>query len=302
MNTQCRNLESDMEIEYFVDGILKIKDKKEKRKAINSIAAAERNIKGYKYVPTLTHRDNRDFEFRDETKRNDLRNTIISELINFIRLDNDDKIKLGSGGAKPKTTPLKEKKAFYVMGPPASGKSLIANTLADAYGAYILDSDYAKRKLPEYTNQIGAASLVHEESDALVFNYNHQSLQDMCIENSYNIIIPKIGHNMQKVINYCSMLREIGYSVYLISVDLDRKKATQRAYNRFKKSHRYVPLSLILDGYGNEPTLNYFKIKEYHSEIFNGFAQISTDVPINSTPILLAQSNLEKLNTLFRRA
>ena len=301
MSTFCRVLLNAIEVEYFVDGILKIKQTSDKRDAINKILEAERNMNGYEEVPTLTHKDNRDFEYREDNKRNELRQQILDELINLERLDNDDEIKLGIGGAKPRAPLLKEKKAFYIMGPPASGKSMIANKLADTFGAYILDSDYAKRKLPEYFNQIGGASLVHDESVALVFNYNHCSLQDICIKNSYNIIIPKIGHNMQKVLKYCSTLQKIGYSVYLISVALDREKATQRAYYRYKQSLRCVPLSLIFDGYSNESTLNYFKIKEYHSEIFSGFAQISTDVPLHSSPKLLSQINLEKLSSIFER-
>ena len=40
-----RELNTDIQVEQFVDGILCIRDKKEKRKAINRIASAERNLK-----------------------------------------------------------------------------------------------------------------------------------------------------------------------------------------------------------------------------------------------------------------
>ncbi|HCW54245.1 MAG TPA: hypothetical protein DG753_11030, partial [Clostridium sp.] len=71
------------------------------------------------------------------------------------------------------------------------------------------------------------------------------------------------------------------------------------AYNRYRETKRYVPLSLIFDGYSNQPTLNYFKIKQMKNNIFAGFAQISTDVAVNEEPILLEEENLEILSELF---
>lgn len=296
----CRILYTDILVEHFVDNVLQIENTQEKKKAINKIAAAERNMKDYSELPTLTHMDNRDFEYRDEKTREQLRRQIYDELKDKKRLKSDDKIKLGSGGAKPKTNLKKEKKIFYLIGPPASGKSTIATKLADLAGAYILDSDYAKRKLPEYNNQIGAASLVHDESDNLVFSYEKYNLLEYCIINGYNMVIPKIGHKKESIIRFAATLKEVGYSVFLISIELDRIKATQRAYNRFEKSGRYVPLSLVFDYYANEPTLNYFKIRQLNESSFDGYAQISTDVPLGKDPILLENINIPEVDKLFK--
>lgn len=295
----CRNLCTDILVEHFVDNILQIEDRTEKKRAINRITAAERNMKDYSKLPTLTHEDNRDFEYRDEKRRRKLREQIFDELKDRKRLKSDDNIKLGSGGAKPKTKLKKEKKVFYLIGPPASGKSTIAVKLADLAGAYILDSDYAKRKLPEYDNQIGAASLVHEESDALVFSYKNHNLLEYCVKSGYNMVIPKIGHNRESILKFSNTLRQVGYTVYLISIELDRIKATQRAYNRFAKSGRYVPLALVFDYYANEPTLNYFKIRQLYKESFDGYAQISTDVPIGEAPILLENIDIPEVDELL---
>ena len=297
----CRNLSTDMQVEHFVDNILQIEDVKQKKEAINLITAAERNMKDYSKLPTLTHEDNRDFEYRDGRTREKLRRQIFDELKERKRLRSDDNIKLGRGGAKPQTDLKSEGKAFYIIGPPASGKSTIANQLADLAGAYILDSDYAKRKLPEYDNQIGAASLVHEESDALVFSYSNYNLLEYCVRNRYNMVIPKIGHRRDGILKFASSLKNAGYSVYLVSIELDRVKATQRAYYRFKKSGRYVPLSLVFDYYANEPTLNYFKILQQHKDAFAGYAQISTDVPIGKQPMLVENGEIKEVAELFER-
>lgn len=297
MSNFCRRLDTDIQVEPFVEGILGITNAKLKRRAINSITQAERNIKDYPLYPTLTHRDNRDFQFRDDDKRKILRKQIVDELYTLVRLPNDDEIALGKGGAVPQTKTLFERKAFYIIGPPASGKSGIAQKIADKFGCYILDSDYAKRKLPEYKNQIGSASLVHDESDSLIFGKS--GLVDVCTDKGANIVIPKIGHNLESIVEYCKMLKEkAGYDIYLISVDLDRQKATQRAYRRYVETKRYVPLSLIFDGYANQPTLNYFKIKQRNIGVFKGFGQISTDVPLGYPVKLIESQNIDDLNTI----
>ena len=290
----CRTLITDIEAEHFVDGVLCITDRLLKRAAINDITAAERNIKDYSYFSTLTHRDNRDFEYRDDDRRKELRAQITNELFSFSRMKNDDELELGIGGAKPSTEVKYESKAIFVIGPPASGKSGVASKIADLYGAYILDSDFAKRKLPEYKNQIGAATLVHDESDDIVFNTD-SGLINLCISANANIIIPKIGHNMQKIIDFATALKKNKYSVYLVSIDLCRQKATQRAYNRYISTKRYVPLSLVFDGYGDQPTLNYFKINQKHLPTFSGYAQISTDVPYGDPPVILENDEMSEL-------
>lgn len=291
-----RDLNTDIQVERFVDQILGITDMVEKRKAINLIAQAERNIKDYPMYPTLTHRDNRDFQYRDDGTRKKLRSKIVDELFNIKRDINDDEITLGHGGAKPLSDVQFDKTAFYVIGPPAAGKSSIASKIADQCGCYILDSDYAKRKLPEYTNQIGAASLVHEESDFLVFGEN--GLMDLCVHCGANLVIPKIGHNSASIVTFCSGLKHAGYKVFLVSVDLNRQKATQRAYKRFVHTNRYVPLSLIFDGYSNEPTLNYFKLKQKNMDLFDGYCQISTDVPMGQPFEVVEAIHMDLINTI----
>lgn len=296
-----RQLTSNAAVDEFVRNVLDMKDAtpRERNKVVNKIVAAERNIAGAGSHASTLRTEFRHINYQQDDKRNRLRNKIVKELIENERLPDDDKIRPGHGGAKPTSGVRADKKAFYVIGPPASGKSGISNKIADLYGAYILDSDYAKRKLPEYSQQVGGASLVHEESDLLIFSNEPNNLLKHCFSHGYNIVIPKIGHNKQSIIDFCQRLVKGGYSVFLISVDLDRYLATRRAFTRYKKTNRYVPLSVIFDAYGNEPTLNYFKIKQGCSNMFSGFAQISTDVGIGESPVMLEQTNLDELLTVF---
>lgn len=302
MSTFCRELHTNIQIEPFVDGVLGIEDEEARDNAVNLIAQAEKNIRDYPFQPTLTHQDNRKRQYRSEDVRKKLRKQIVDELFQQKRLDDDDKITLSNGGAQPKTQAKNQGKAFYVIGPPAAGKSGVAAKLADAYGCVILDSDFAKRKLPEFEGQVGSASLVHEESDALIFGKDGLIMR--CLPEKTNIVIPKIGHKMQSVLDFCEFLKERGYEVYLVSVDLDRQKATKRAYARFCKTKRYVPLSLIFDGYGDQATLNYFRIKQRYPKTFSGFVQISTDVSIGE-PVELIEAigieGIDKIDGIARR-
>lgn len=293
-----RPLTNNKEIEPFVKNILRIADQAEKRNAISKIGEAERNCSFYKKASTLHNADNRDVEYQSAEQREYLWKKILSELKEKTRLEHDDEIELGLGGAKPLTDIQSNSQLFYVIGLPASGKSGISNVIADYYGAYILDSDYAKRKLPEFSEN-GGASLVHEESDEIVFNNKEDNLLLFCLENHYNIVVPKIGHNKNSICEFCEKLYNVGYSVNLISVDLDRNLATKRAYNRFIETQRYVPLSLIFDVYSNQPSLNYFKIKQKNPCFISGYAQLSTEVPLGYKPILLEEQNLQEFNEIF---
>ena len=223
----CRELITDIQVEQFVTGILEIRKDADKREAINLITEAERNSKDYKFYPTLTHRDNRDFSCRDDDARQELRSQIIEELFSQKRLSNDEDIKLGSGGAAPSTNIKYESKAYYIIGPPAAGKSMISSALADTYGGFILDSDFAKRKLPEFRNQIGGASLVHEESNSLVFEPG--GLMERCLGKKANIVIPKIGHDLRSILTFCEGIKKQRIQYILFRwIWIDKKQHSER--------------------------------------------------------------------------
>ncbi len=302
MERCCRVLMRSADIEHFVKNILEIRGDKRIRTAITAIEQAENNIAVRKQKSTYSYEDFRDHQYRASEDREKLRLQVVRELISQQRPENDETLHLGrkGGGAAPRTPARQDHTAFYIVGSPASGKSGIANAIADAYGCYILDSDFAKRKLPEYAKD-GGASLVHEESDKLTFSYENGNLLAHCLKNGYNIVIPKIGHNPQSVYDFCKSIRDsAGYRCFLISIDLDRFKSTARAYNRFVQTKRYVPLSLIFDSYSNEPTLGYFRLKQRNERdsLFEGFAQISTDVEKGKSAKLLEQINIDLVSKI----
>lgn len=274
----------------------------EERNRINDyarrIASAEMQQNNIAGKDTLSCGDNRDFYYQTDESRVLLRKEIFKELISYPRPKNDEDIKYGEGGALPQSNVVYEKQAFFIIGLPASGKSSIAASLADRYGAIILDSDYAKRKFPEYAIDFGA-SLVHEESSIVVFGgrgryADEDSVLQHCVSCGANIVIPKIGDKAEKVHSFSAQLVAKGYEVHLILVRLSREKAAKRALNRYLSTNRYVPLSLIFDEYSNNPTITFYDLKETlrYTNVFKSYTMVSTDVPKGSEPErLLYDSN-----------
>ncbi|MBX9837711.1 MAG: zeta toxin family protein [Silvanigrellaceae bacterium] len=263
------------------------------KKLLLNVVEAECGIKALgEHECTLFGSKYRDSKYQPNAVRWKLRQQIVDELYNQVRLENDNDIKLKIGGALPKTKIQTSKEAIIVIGLPASGKSSISNKIADHYGAIIIDSDFAKRKFPEYHGLDYSASLLHKESDRVLFKYKEEdkpttfkTLYEKCIEKSHNIVIPKIGYSTAGVVKLTNYLKKAGYTVHLTLVSLDRKKATIRALERFNKTKRYVPLSLIFDQYANDPSLTYFKLKRDNpANIFESFGEISTDIPLGTEP------------------
>lgn len=239
---------------------------------------------------TLKNEEIRHPDCRADKDRRNLRKTIFRELIKLKRLENDDKICFGKGGAKPLAGgPKADKQAFILTGLPGSGKSGIANQIADRYGAYIVDPDYAKRKFPEFPYDFGA-SLVHEESSLVALGNEEEMYKEepclyqyCCIKN-YNMVIPRVGYKREILEKFRdNLIDRFGYEVHLTHIELGRKEATIRTLNRFIETKRYVSLTMVFDKYNNDPFIAYSKTKNCSRWASIGW--ISSDVPKGVMPI-----------------
>lgn len=256
----------------YGDGSL---SKRSKDKLIQKITQAEMQQASIIDKDTMNDKSYRSPDYADDEKRRILISKIYGELIKNKRPDNDNKIKLGYGGALPQTSIICNKQAYIIIGLPASGKSGITEIISDSYGAIIADSDLAKRKLPEFKNDYGT-SVVHKES-----TYINQNVITYAIANNINIAIPIIGNDPEKIIRLGTTLLDKGYENHLILVRLDRILATRRAADRFLKTARYVPLAMIFDEYANDPTISYYDLKNNingNKKIFKSYTMISTNV------------------------
>lgn len=294
-----RPLDSNVLVEHFLSNCLGIGNNLElddgNRVPLGTLAKrvrdAELLIGGTGGTSTLHNHSNRDHSCRSDLQRSLLREKIVEELLTFERLDSDDAISLGAGGAKPigNAVVKKNKQAFLITGLPASGKSSIVSKVADHFGAYVIDPDFAKRKLPEFDGTMVGANLVHEESSAITFSargYTDPSFLLSCFHFGLNIVRPMIGGSHEKLVAFRDVLKDQGYEVHLTSIVLDRKLAAKRALNRFVLTERYVSLGYIFDECANDPVLTYYKnrldaqIAGASSWASFGAICTSTDVPM----------------------
>lgn len=292
-----RTLSDLNQVENFLKNVLHLPaDPQYNRYASLVTTAALANL-GITNRDTLHYTNFRSCPYLSDDARVELRKTIYNELITQKRLKCDDDITLHNGGVLPITTLQKNRTAFYVIGLPASGKSGISNKIADNFGAIILDCDYAKRKFPEYEASAAyGASALHEESSVVIFGGGNgpyaaePSVLQYAVEQGYNIVIPKIGDVADKVVAFARGLLELDYTIHLILVRLDREEATRRALYRFIETGRYVPLQLIFDVYGNDPTITFFDLLLAKCSCFSSYTMISSDVSIGQPKKLIFSS------------
>lgn len=298
----ARPLISNPLLEHFLKTVLEY-DCDDLDEVVAKVMNCEMQLLGFDYdKSTINSKDLRDSKFRSESERAKLRVQIVNELFDQLRLPKDDDIILGKGGAVPYSNLKLDRKAFIVIGLPASGKSYVSNKISDEYGAYILDADYAKRKLPEYKRMLSGATIVHDESSDIIFSKNNKGFKSLlmkCIDIGVNLVIPRIGHGKQSIRDFSEFLfKELGYEVHLILVNATKKKATARALDRFLSSNRYVPLALIFDGYSNEPHLTYYQLRSENCEVISEFSEISTD----SRPAICVNSTNDDFLTFFNHS
>ncbi len=285
MISYCRPLYNRDVVWNFMENVLDIKsDDTSFVTTLNKIIEEERSSFNVDDTLKISVRNP---NYRIKKDRDVLRNKIRNEMLTLKRLEKDDDVKLGVGGGLPIDSSVSaEKKAFFIMGLPASGKSSISASVCDMYGAFLLDADLIKRKLPEFKRHRGA-SIVHEESSIItnggdLDGEKFKSILECCLEKGYNLCIPKIGAKIRNVLKFLDILKKYDYYNSIILVSLEREKSVRRAFQRFLRTNRYVPLSLIFDGYANDPILCYYRLRTYlednNNRYFNEMMAISSDV------------------------
>lgn len=161
-----------------------------------------------------------------------------------------------------------QRRAVVVIGPPAAGKSTIANQIAKKMHASIPDADEAKKLMPEYRDGIGAAA-THEESGYLA----DIVLSRLATEGD-NLVIPKVGGKEKSMLKLVEHLHKFDYKVELVLMDVPPGEAFRRMIGRYVRTGRLIP-----PDYFNEVAtapLNVFNgIKE--TSAFDGYARVKSE-------------------------
>ena len=180
------------------------------------------------------------------------------------------------------------KKATFLIGLPASGKSYFAKQLATEQQAAIIDADDAKRILPGYGSGLGANSVAPMSSE-----YSNAVLKALS-NNGSNIIIPTVGSSTkyQSLENKIKMLQDKGYQINVGLIDTDFNHALIRMLNRFVDSGRIVATDYFIN-IDNTPRDTYNRLKD--SELVHNFAFLNNN-------FAEGQQTVEEDNTqLFRQ-
>lgn len=188
----------------------------------------------------------------------------------------------------------REKRLDIVIGLPASGKSsALVEPISEQYNSRIIDSDEAKKMLPEYNDGWGAG-IVHTESQ-LIADRQFQTT----IQNGENITYPHVGGDCAELTDIIAAVKKKGYSVYIHFNELDRNKALGRMINRFLETGRYIKPEIVTK-YGGSISNTYETLKN-RTELVDGFSKWNNDVPLGCRPKLIEYSgSCEDLAAVFK--
>ncbi len=121
MNNRFARLPGDQpQVDHFLNSVL-LADRKKFKDISYRIITCETGMNGGIDAPTSRSSKFRDPEYQDDEQRLLLRKKIVEELFTLPLLNDDDRIKSGRGGARPPNL-NSERKAFILIGLPASGK------------------------------------------------------------------------------------------------------------------------------------------------------------------------------------
>jgi len=150
-----------------------------------------------------------------------------------------------------------DKKATFIIGLPASGKSFFAEQIARDTKSTIIDSDDAKKLMPEFRGGLGA------NATAPVSSKYATVITDQLSNMGVNIIIPSVGGSKKfgSLEKKIQMLKDKGYTVDAILVDTDFNHALVRMMNRFVSTGRLIATDYFLD-VENTPRDTYNRLKE----------------------------------------
>ena len=185
------------------------------------------------------------------------------------------------------------RRATIMLGPPASGKSYFANKVAQARKAAIVDSDEAKKVLPEYDGGIGA-NAVHAESTLVA-----ELVMREVIAAGDNVVIPRTGRTVAEIETTINLMKDAGYEVDIILMQVSADTVYRRMISRFIKEGRLIPPDYIR-AVGDNPRLTYNAVKSKADR----YATIENESPIDSAKGVLDEgpdSPLQDVDLRLRR-
>lgn len=190
----------------------------------------------------------------------------------------------------------KNKAAAVVLGQIASGKTSYCKQLMFNSHAFVVDVDYIKQG---YQSMDGlradfdegkGTDQIHEEASML-----SKQVLSMAANQGYNLIIPKTGINYNSIEKIVKQLKQNGYFVAMVYIDLPIEKCIERNYFRFADEimsgvpSRLIPFDAI-ERIDDKPFLTFARfLKEKDRGLVDNFLALSNDVEMGHSmePIAL---------------
>ena len=171
-------------------------------------------------------------------------------------------------------------KAYLVLGLSASGKSsVISDRLLKENKAFLLDSDEAKKTIPEFNNGWGG-DVVHEESKRINKELLKSFIDKTSEMNGANVVMPIVGSNARKVLDVMQELKEAGYSVGIHLVEVSPETSLSRLLKRYISDNRFIDPKIVID-YGTKPSEVFEQVKGEADE----YSKWSNEVSRGENPI-----------------
>lgn len=181
--------------------------------------------------------------------------------------------KLYGTGAK-----TKGRRIDIVIGGPGTGKTTSAvKPLADEHGSLIVDSDDAKRELPEFDHGLGS-NAVHQESSIIA-----RRIMAKALNAGDNIVFSTIGKSLSTLKSTIETAREQGYDVHVTLVDVPTSEAINRAIKRFYETKQFVDPAFIAK-VSDAPAATLDALLDEGVLDERQFSVISNDVPLGEAP------------------
>lgn len=157
--------------------------------------------------------------------------------------------------------------ATIIIGPPSSGKNTFLTRNPEFLkDSILIDNDEMKARLPGFHPAL--AAVYHQESE-----YIETLLYVEAMSHAKSFVMLRVGKNTKSMASIILDLKEGGYRVRLILLDLDPTEAARRAMRRFAEGGRYVDPEYIISEVALTPLETYVTLKSEVDEYARYSAQ-----------------------------
>ncbi len=138
--------------------------------------------------------------------------------------------------------------AVLTGGPPGSGKTTFLKKRAPwllSKEVFHIDADEVRAELPEYKGWNSAAT--QRETKDIVM----ELIDTVGLPCEFDLVYDGTMNKMKSYFPLINKLKNLGYKIYVIYMDVPKEVSIERALGRYQRSGRYVPMEVINEVFDN---------------------------------------------------